>query len=237
MTDDSITPPSGFHTMLEGRLFTEAMALMAQLPLLRMTLPRGVGPVMVLPGFMADDSPTWLLRRFLDSLGYRSYPWGRGVNRGLMLDHLPGLVESLEDLRRDWQAPASLVGWSRGGVLSREIARDRPDLVRSIVTLGSPVRGGVHGTTIGRWVSRETGLTPEQMTRLLAERQQRPIEVPITALYSKTDGVVAWQACIDDRHPQVRHEEVTGSHVGLVVNAGVYRKIAAALARYHHDQD
>ncbi|MEQ8857882.1 MAG: alpha/beta hydrolase [Pseudomonadales bacterium] len=230
---ESITPPSGFHMMLEGRLFTEAMALMAQLPLLRMSLPHGTGPVMVLPGFMADDSLTWLLRRFLDGLGYRSYPWGRGVNRGMMLDHLPGIIESLEDVRRDWQATASLVGWSRGGVLSREVARDRPDLVRSVVTLGSPVRGGVRGTTIGRWVSRETGLTPEQMSRLLAERQQRPIETPITALYSKTDGVVSWQACIDEHSPHVRHDEVQGSHVGLVVNADVYRKVAAALAPYH----
>lgn len=231
--NESIAPPSGFHVMLEGRLFAEAMALMAQLPLLRMTLPRGSGPVMVLPGFMADDAPTWLLRRFLDTLGYRSYPWGRGVNRGLMLDHLPGLVETLEAVRDDWQASASLVGWSRGGVLAREIARDRPDLVRSVVTLGSPVRGGVHGTSIGRWVSRETGLTREQMSQLLAERQQRPIEVPITALYSRTDGVVSWQACIDEGNAQVRHEEVTGSHVGLVVNADVYRRVARALAPHH----
>lgn len=230
---DAIAPPSGFHMMLEGRLFAEAMTLMAQLPLLRMSLPGGSGPVMVVPGFMADDSLTWLLRRFLDTLGYRSYPWGRGVNRGMMLDHLPGVIETLEDLRSEWQAPASLVGWSRGGVLSREVARDRPDLVRSVVTMGSPVRGGVRGTSIGRWVSRETGMTPEQMSTLLHERQQRPIEVPITALYSKTDGVVSWQACIDELNPHVRHEQVEGSHVGLVVNAGVYRRVAAALAEHH----
>jgi hypothetical protein len=229
----SITPPSGFHVMLEGRLYAEACVLMTQLPLLRLTLPGGVGPVMVVPGFMADDRLTWLLRRFLDMLGYTSHPWGLGVNRGPMLQYLPQLIDRLEGICGEAGEPASLVGWSRGGVLSREVARDRPDLVRSVVTLGSPVRGGVHGTSIGRWVSRESGLTPEQMSRILEERQHRAIEVPITAIYSKTDGVVSWQACIDEHSPRVSHRQVESSHLGLVVNAGVYRSLARVLAPYH----
>ncbi len=233
MPADTIAPPPGLHRLLEGRAFAEAMTLLARLPLLRLTVPGGTGPLLVIPGFMADDGPTWLLRRFLDSLGYHAYPWGRGVNRGPLLTHLPGVIETLEDIRRREGAAASLVGWSRGGVLAREAARDRPDLVRSVVTLGTPVRGGVRGTSIGRWVARETGLTPEQMRQLLQERQQRPIEVPITALYSKTDGVVSWLACIDEVNPDVRHEVVDGSHVGMVVNAGVYRRVAEALARHH----
>jgi pimeloyl-ACP methyl ester carboxylesterase len=212
---------------------SEVGLLMAQLPLLRLTEPGGTGPVMVLPGFMADDTPTWLLRRFLDMLGYRSYPWGGGVNRGRALDHLPGLRQKLVAMAEQWGAPASLVGWSRGGILARELARDDPALVRSVVTLGTPVRGGVHGTSIGRWVSRETGLTPEQLARLLEQRAQRSIEVPITAVYSRTDGVVAWQSCIDETNPHVRHQQVDSSHLGLVANARVYRHVAAALARYH----
>jgi hypothetical protein len=189
--------------------------------------------VLVLPGFMADDNLTWLLRRFIDGQGYRSYPWGLGVNRGPMMQYLPIIIGRLERIRDDHGVSASIVGWSRGGVLAREAARDRPELVRSIVTLGSPVRGGVHGTSIGRWVTRQTGMTPEQIRQVLSERQARPIHTPITALYSKTDGVVSWQACIDDESPKVNHVEVPGSHTGLVVNADVYRQVARALARHH----
>lgn len=230
---ESIAPPPGFHVLLEGRLGIEAWRLMLQLPLLRSQVPHGTGTVMVLPGFMADDTPTWLLRRFLGSIGYRVSGWGQGLNRGPMLSHLPPLVERLVRARAEGDGPASLVGWSRGGVMARELARVRPDLVRSVVTLGSPVRGGVHGTHVGMWVSRASGLTAEQMSRLQAERERRPINVPVTALYSRTDGVVSWQACRDESTPGVVHVEVDSSHMGLVAHAEVYRHVAAALARFH----
>lgn len=228
-----IGPPPAFYLLLEARLAAEAASLMLQLPMLRLLEPSGRGPVLVLPGFMADDNLTWLLRRFLDGQGYRSYPWGLGVNRGPMMQYLPLIIERLEHIRDDHGASASIVGWSRGGVLAREAARDRPELVRSIVTLGSPVRGGVHGTSIGRWVTQQTGMTPEQIRRVLNQRRARTIRTPITALYSKTDGVVSWQACLDEESSQVAHVEVPGSHTGLVVNAEVYRQIARALAPYH----
>jgi pimeloyl-ACP methyl ester carboxylesterase len=230
---ESIGPPPGFYLLLEARLAAEASALMLQLPMLRLLEPTGSGPVLVLPGFMADDNLTWLLRRFLEGQGYRAYPWGLGVNRGPMMQYLPTILESLERICDRHGAAPSVVGWSRGGVLAREAARDCPRLVRSIVTLGSPVRGGVHGTSIGRWVAQQTGMTPEQMRRILAERQGRLIETPITAIYSKTDGVVAWQACVDESNPQVTHVEVASSHMGLVVNAAVYRETARALAARH----
>ncbi len=233
MSNDEIAPPPGWHSLLEGRVGAEISALMLQLPMLRMTVPRGTGPVMVLPGFMADDASTWLLRRFLGSLGYAVAPWEMGLNRGPMMAYLPALIERLEA----WQARTgerpSLVGWSRGGTLSREIARERPDLIRTVVTLGSPVRGGVGGTSIGRMVTAQTGLTPAQISSLLRERQKTPITTPITALYSKTDGVVAWQACVDDLNPNVTHHVVQGSHVGLGFNAAVYRLVARTLAAFH----
>ena len=233
MSDDRIAPPARWHTLLEGRVAAEASLLMLQLPMLRLQLPKGQGPVMVLPGFMTDDTTTWLLRRFLDSLGYSAVPWSMGVNRGRMMALLGPLIQRLEALREETGECPSLVGWSRGGTLSREIARERPDLIRSVVTLGSPVRGGVHGTSIGRWVTSETGLTPQQLNQILRERQRQPITTPITAIYSKTDGVVSWQACIDELNPTVEHKIVESSHMGLGVNAAVYRLVAKALARYH----
>jgi pimeloyl-ACP methyl ester carboxylesterase len=233
MSDDRIAPPARWHTWLESRAGAEAGALLLQLPLLRMQAPRGTGPVMVLPGFMTDDASTWLLRSFLGSLGYDVRPWGMGLNRGLMLRYVAPLIAQLSDWREACGEQPSLVGWSRGGTLSREIARERPDLIRSVVTLGSPVRGGVHGTSIGRWVSRETGLTPEQLNLILRERQQQPITTPITAIYSKTDGIVSWQACLDEENPNVEHKIVESSHAGLGFNARVYQLVSRALARHH----
>jgi len=231
--NEQIAPPSRLHQLLEGRVGVEASWLLAQWPMLRFQAPRGRGPVMVLPGFMADDDSTWLLRRFLGELGYDAHPWQFGVNRGRMLHYLPRLIERAEALREQSGEPPSLVGWSRGGTLSREVARERPDLIRSVVTMGSPVRGGVGGTSIGRVVSAQTGMTPEQMLRLLAERNRKPITTPVTAIYSKTDGVVAWQACIDDAHEHIEHVQVEGSHIGLGFNAAVYRIVARALAQHH----
>ncbi len=233
MSNDDIAPPPRWHRLLEGRVGAEASALMLQLPMLRMTLPGGRGPVMVLPGFMADDSSTWLLRRFLSSLGYSVAAWEMGLNRGPMMAYLPPLIDRLDEWHRQSGERPSLVGWSRGGTLSREIAREAPDLIRSVVTLGSPVRGGVGGTSIGRLVTAQTGLTPEEINALLRQRQQRPIRTPITAIYSKTDGVVAWQACVDDLNPDVTHHVVESSHMGLGFNASVYRLVAKALAAHH----
>ena len=233
MSRDDIAPPPRWHTILEGRVGAEASALMLQLPMLRMTQPGGEGPVMVLPGFMADDSSTWLLRRFLASLGYSASPWELGMNRGPMMAYLTALIERLDAWKEQTGQQPSLVGWSRGGTLSREVARERPDLVRSVVTLGSPVKGGVSATSISRVVTAQTGLTSAQINALLRERQRRPITTPITAIYSKTDGVVAWQACVDDVNPSVTHKVVEGSHVGLGFNATVYRLVAKALAPHH----
>jgi pimeloyl-ACP methyl ester carboxylesterase len=204
---------------------------MSQLPLLRFQAPRGGGPVLVLPGFMADDASTWLLRRFLSGLGYRVEPWGQGLNRGPMLRHLLPLRDLVSELASSEAGPVTLVGWSRGGVLARELARERPSLVRAVVTMGTPVRGGVGASSIGPLVTAQTGMTAAQIQRIVVGRRKTPIIVPIHAIYSKTDGVVAWQACLDRKSPEVTHYEVNGSHIGLGFNAEVYRLISRILAR------
>lgn len=202
----------------------EAGQLLVQLPMLRLLARRGEGePVLVLPGFMADDASTYLLRGYLSSIGYRVRGWGLGVNRGKMLDFIEPVTEIVRDLEHRHGCKVRVVGWSRGGILAREIARDEPALIHKVVTIGSPVKGGVRVSSIGRFVRRETGLTPEQINNLLRGRQARPITVPIRAIYSRLDGVVAWQACIDDVSPDVKHFEIRGSHVGMGANVDVFR--------------
>lgn len=228
---DSIDPPGVVLRMMEGRAALEAGGLMLALPVLRLQAQRGnLEPVMVLPGFMSDDSSTLVLRSYLRSINYRVYAWKGGVNRGKMLDHLPRTIERVEQISRDTGQRVRLVGWSRGGIIAREVARDRPELVDRVVTIGTPVKGGMSVSSIAQWVRRETGLHPDEVSNILRERHRRPISVPVRAMYSRSDGVVAWRACIDDRTANIRHVEVRGSHTGMGTNVEVFRLLPKLLS-------
>lgn len=225
-----IKPPHPFLTLLEGRVIAEAGGLMLALPLLRLNARKGRGePVIVLPGFMADDRSTRILRNYLNQIGYQAIPWGLGTNRGPMLSMLPTLQNLISDVASQTGHKVRLVGWSRGGMISRELARDNPGQIDRVITIGSPVRGGIGASAIGRWVQHETGLTPQQMSRLTEERSRLPIRVPVRAIYSKSDGVVAWKACVDDETEGIEHFEVIGSHVGLGSNVEVFRLLPRLL--------
>lgn len=225
-----IKPPHAFLTLMEGRVVVEAGALMLALPLLRLTARKGHGePVIVLPGFMADDRSTSILRNYLNQIGYQAIPWGLGTNRQPMLSMLPKLQNKISDVSSQTGQKVRLVGWSRGGMISRELARDNPGQIDRVITIGSPVRGGIGASAIGRWVQRETGLTPLQMSRLTEERSRLPIKVPVRAIYSKSDGVVAWKACIDEQTEDIEHHEVIGSHIGLGSNVEVFRLLPRLL--------
>lgn len=225
-----ISPPGVMLRLLEGRAPVEAGQLLLQMPLLRLTAKRGHGePLMVLPGFMADDTSTFILRDYLAAIGYRVRGWELGINRGRMLDFMAPVARRVAALAEQSDTKVRLVGWSRGGILARELARDRPDLIERVITIGSPVKGGARVSSISRFVRQETGLTPDQILEMLRQRQQKPITVPVRAIYSKLDGVVAWQACIDDQSPDVQHFEIRGSHVGMGTNAEVFRLLPGLL--------
>jgi len=121
------------------------------------------------------------------------------------------------------------VGWSLGGVLAREAARERPELVARVVTLGSPVVGGPKYTAVAG-IYRQRGIDLDAVEREIAARERVPIRAPITAIYSRSDAVVAWQACIDRHSPNVEHVEVETSHVGLGFCPEVYRVVARSLS-------
>jgi pimeloyl-ACP methyl ester carboxylesterase len=229
---EPINPPRAILQFLEARAPLELSALLLQWPLLRATVPHGDGDaVIVLPGFLADDASTWMLRRFLDGIGYDARPWGQGANTGPGAPLIEGVLDLANALVKSHGAKVNLVGWSRGGIIAREVARARGDLVRQVITLGTPVRGGPGASSIGRLVASSLGVSAQDLRRIQENRERTPIRVPITAVYSRSDGVVAWQAAIDDRSPDVEHVEVESSHVGLGVNAEVYRIVARRLAR------
>ena len=225
-----IRPPHPFLTLLEGRAGFEAGSLMLALPVLRLQAPKGQGePVMVLPGFMTDDRSTLVLRNFLEQLGYAVYAWQLGINRRPMLEYLPRLQEMVADIRQASGQKVRLVGWSRGGILSREIARDHPELVDRVITIGSPVKGGLAASSISALVQRQTGVTSAEVKQIMRERSTRPIQVPVRAIYSRSDGIVAWKACIDEDSDDVRHFEVSGSHAGMGTSIEVFRLVPRLL--------
>jgi len=227
---EPINPPRAILQLLEARAPLELSALLLQLPLLRFGAPHGSGEaVVVLPGFLADDASTWLLRRFLVAIGYDARPWGLGANTGPGAPLVARTLDLVNELAKGRTNSVNLVGWSRGGIIAREVARARGDLVRQVITLGTPVRGGPGASSIGRLVAASLGVNTQDLRKLQDHRERTPIRVPITALYSRTDGVVSWQAAFDEHNPDVEHVEVGGSHIGLGVNADVYRIVAERL--------
>lgn len=227
-------PPSMTLALTEvGRAVTELGMLPLALPFL-MSTPRGDGhPVLVLPGFVTTDLSTTVLRRFLKRLGYQAFSWDLGRNLGPRAIGWEGekLVARLEAIHRATGKKVSLVGWSLGGILARQLSRRRPDLVRQVISLGSPFAGDPRATNV--WKAYEF-LTGQRLKDPGTQAQLRESElappVPSTAIFSKADGVVAWRNCLEPETPTTDNIEVNGSHCGLGVNASVLYAIADRLA-------
>jgi hypothetical protein len=226
-----LTPPSRALLALEARALVELGWFWQSLGVLR-TVARGDGhPVMVLPGFTATDISTAPLRWYLRDRGYAAYGWRLGCNFGLREGVEQRMIRRLRDLHEQSGEKVSLVGWSLGGIYARELARQQPHRVRQVITLGSPFNLSNKANHAWRLYERLSGQTidsqPEQMNLLRA-----PLEVPATAIYSRSDGVVAWQTCIDDENrEQTQNIEVPGSHCGLGHNPMVLYVIADRLSQ------
>jgi pimeloyl-ACP methyl ester carboxylesterase len=214
MTVEPIAPPRPRLLLLEGRALLELAATLSAYPLLRRAR-RGDGhPVIVFPGFMASDVSTRALRRFLRDLGYTAHGWKLGRNLGPSPELAARMVERLGDIRGRCGRRVSLVGWSLGGIYARELARRFSDDVRQVITLASPFRD-VEATNVPRFlrgVARRRPLPDETEYRRVLHA---PLPMPTTAIYSRTDGIVAWRSCRLDEGPLSQNIEVASSHLGI----------------------
>ncbi|MEL7028722.1 MAG: alpha/beta fold hydrolase [Pseudomonadota bacterium] len=234
---ESITPPSFPLLPLEfGRVMLEASTLPAASLLLR-GAPKGDGhPVLVCPPFMASDGSTSPLRQFLSKKNYSVHGWNLGRNLGPQVagENSEFLLERLSDLYDKSKRKVTLIGWSLGGVLARELAKTVPGKIRQVITLGSPISGRLGGVTgnIRSLFSFVSGYGPEhpELNQALAKLHRPPEGVPSTAIYSKTDGIVAWRSCLEPASDFTDNIEVHGSHCGLGVNASVFFAVADRLA-------
>ncbi len=233
---DQVRPPSAFLALTElPRALAELGSLAAAVGPLMAAAPLGDGhPVLVLPGFMTGDASTGVLRRFLTRLGYDARAWDLGRNLGPRAIGREGehLVAKLREVHQETGRTVSLVGWSLGGVMARLVARRAPDTVRQVITLGSPFAGSPRATNVWRLYEAMTGQKiDDPHTRGQLAESAAPPPVPSTAIYSREDGVVAWQNCREPVTPTTENIEVHGSHCGLGVNPSVLFAVADRLAQ------
>ena len=228
LEDEPIGRPSRALLLLEGRALLEFAALLPAYPLLRQA-PRGDGhPVLVLPGFMASDFSTRALRGFLRDRGYGAHGWKRGRNTGPTPETVAHLVQRLHELRERYGRRVSLIGWSLGGIYARELARTFPLDVRQVITLASPFRD-LEANNVPAFLRARRRPHPQEAA--FRERLRLPLEVPMTAIYSRTDGIASWRSCVADRGPQSESIEVESSHLGIGHHPVVLLTIADRLAQ------
>jgi PGAP1-like protein len=186
--------------------------------------PTGDGhPILILPGFMASDFSTGHFRTFLKQLGYTPYTWDLGRNYG-NISQLNILLKKIQNLHEEHQAKVSLIGWSLGGVYARQLAKVKPDLIRQVITLGSPF-AGIHEPNNVVWLYKLIN-----GKRKISENDKKwmeniagPAPVPTTALYSKDDGIVPWEACMEPIEDELHQNiEIKGTHLGLGFNPAVW---------------
>ncbi len=229
MSSRALAPPAKLLMLRELAAPLDVAGSLLRAPGL-ISCPRGNGEtVIVMPGFGTGDRSTAVLRGFLQLLGYKVEGWGLGINRGNVEALMPVVAERVAARSEALCEPVNLVGWSLGGVLAREAARDLPELVRQVITLGTPVVGGPRYTAVASFYAAQ-GFDFATIDRQILERQQVPLRVPVTSIYSKSDGVVAWRAAIDPINRHVEHVQVSESHFSLGFSSRVFRILAERLA-------
>jgi pimeloyl-ACP methyl ester carboxylesterase len=189
-------------------------------------------PLMVVPGFLATDRTTLGLQRALAKAGWRVTGWGMGLNRGVRLDTLDRLAAAIE--RHGRGRPVTLVGWSLGGLCAREVAKARPDLIREVVTLGSPFSGDRRSNNVWRLYERIAG-HPVDDPPVPSDPSVKP-PVPTLALWSRHDGIVAVAAARGEPGESDARVELDCGHMGFAVSGRAYPKIVAAIRAFEEAQ-
>ena len=230
--DAGTKPPHKLLLMAECRAFAEFALGLATLPALA-AAPKGDGhTVLVLPGFLTSDTSTDFLRRALRGLGLNAVGWGLGRNLGGIYAMRHRLRDKVAKLTKESGQKVSIVGWSLGGVYARDLAVGLPDMVRGIVTLGSPFSGDLRANNVGKIYDAVSGETVEDADPHDVAALRGHMPVPTTSIFSKTDGVVHWRTSQNQAHHSAENIEVVGaSHFGLGFNPAVIWAVADRLSQ------
>lgn len=224
-----VGPPSKLLWAREMAAWPELGAFVAAAPWFWLA-PRGDGhPVLVLPGLVQSDASTRPLRAFLAARGYAVSGWGLGRNTGRAGVVEESLLQRLHKLHDAHGQRVSLVGWSMGGLFARDLARRAPELVRQVITLGSPFTGPARASNAWRLYEAMSG--DRAGDPALAARFGPPLAVPNTSVYSRRDGIVAWQCCINEPGATSENIAVTSTHMGMGHHPAVLYAVADRLAQ------
>ncbi len=225
--------PGALRLALELRVPWEFGASLLALPILK-SAPRGDGhAVLVFPGLVASDMSTAPLRQYLSGQGYDARGWDLGRNLGPGRGKIEACFDKVRELHKETGRKVSLIGWSLGGIYAREAAKVVPEFVRSVITLGTPFNGHPKSTNAWRVYEMASGETAD--TRLTMYNLAKAPPVPTTSIYSRTDGVVAWECSQQAAHERRDTEniEVEASHIGLGVNPCSLYAVADRLSQPH----
>jgi len=171
-------------------------------------------PVLVFPRQGTGPESTAAFREVLSQAGFRVHDWGHGINQGpgqMGLNRwLRKLEECVIDVFETTQAPVTLLGWGLSGIYARELAKRANPLVRQVITLGTPFNTAADPQRQCKLVAMlDSG--PERMPLVVRQRLRQRPPVPCTSLYSKDDGLVRWQQCVDHDTADCEHIEIPGA--------------------------
>ena len=227
-----VAPPNSLLFAFEYRALAELAVLVLSQPF-HALLPRGDRHgVIIIPGLVQSAIAIAPLQNSLRRLGYEAHTWDQGRNLGFSKPELASLRAQTEALAHKTGKEVSVIGWSLGGIYARELAFQIPSRLRQVITLAAPFGANPEASNL-RWLydivtRNRAGEIDDEM----AMRIRQPLPVPSTAVYSRTDGIVAWQACIEEQLCDTNENiEVYGSHSGLGFNAQVLYVIADRLAQ------
>lgn len=191
-------------------------------------LPESIGnkhPVVVIPGYHCDDGYTKMFRSFLRRLDFTQYGWGQNTNLAKMYQYnrVKTLITKLYDKH---ETKVRLVGYSLGGLYARKLAIDCPEIIHSVVTVGSPIRQEVETASMKTLTRYAKFIGADQQIGDFLDCIQVEPKVLTTVIYSRTDGIVHWRNALDKVvTPHIKHISVTGSHMGMMHNPLVWRTI------------
>ncbi len=229
--EQKLQPPSLFLMLAEARSLFELNSSLLLSPLL-LRAPKGDGhPVLTLPGFLASDLSMAPMRRYLKELGYDAYAWNMGRNFGGVASKRAALRDLLKRIHETTGRKVSLIGWSLGGIYARDLALQMPDMVRSVITLGSPFANDIRATNATRLYEALSGEAVDDNPDI-REAIAGDLPVPATSIYSRTDGIVNWRTT--QLRPSSTAENIEvhlASHIGLGVNPAALWAVADRLAQ------
>lgn len=229
--NSKIPAPPLYNIILETRSIIEWSSMFWLYPFIPKHKTKKSKPVLLMPPYLGNDTSTKFVRKYLNSVGFKTYKWDLGVNM-INSKSIPKLTEKLEEIYNRHQEKISLVGWSGGGIFAKIIANRHPDKVEQLITIGSPVWGLKNlKTPVIKSLEFLRGKNlRERNMKFINELEDIP-NVPITCIYTKTDGLIPWKNCMEAEtyRKNIKNIEVFGSHCGMGANATVLLTVANAL--------